>query len=83
MRWPKETNPVAGGDECDGRRRRMRWLKESNPMAEGVECNARGRRMLWQEEAEHEPLNRFYTIPHRDNNIKIVVFHLFTQHFPL
>ena len=46
-------------------------------MAEGVESGDRRSRMRWLEEEEHEPLNRFfYTIPHRDNNIKIVVFHI-------
>ena len=74
---------MAEGDESDGRRRRMRWLEETNAMAEGVECNARGRRMLWQEETEHEPLNRFYTIPHRDNTLKIIVSHLFALRFSL
>ena len=74
---------MAKGDECISRMRRLRWLKESNAMAEGDECDGRRRRMRWLEETEHEPLNRFYTIPHRDNNIKIVVFYLFTLRFPL
>ena len=39
MRWLKETNAMAEGVECDGRRRRMRWPKETNAMAEGDECD--------------------------------------------
>ena len=77
----KESNAVAEGVESGDRRNRMRWPKESNAMAEGVECDGWRRRMLWLEETEHEPLNRFYTIPHRDNNIKIIVFHLFALRF--
>ena len=74
---------MAEGVESGDQRNQMRWLEETNAMAEGVECDGRRRRMRWLEETEHEPLNRFYTIPHRDNNIKIVVFYLFTLRFPL
>lgn len=74
---------MAEGVECISRMRRLRGQKESNAMAEGVECDGRRRRMRWLEETEHEPLNRFYMIPHRDNNIKIIVFHLFALCFSL
>ena len=68
---------MAEGDECISRMRRLQWLRESNAVAKGDESDGRGRRMRWPKETEHEPLNRFfYTIPHRDNNIKIVVFHI-------
>ena len=29
LRWLKESNAVAGGEECDGRGRRMLWQKET------------------------------------------------------
>ena len=45
MRWQKETNAMAGGVECDGRRSRMRWPKETNPMAEGDESDGCRRRL--------------------------------------
>ena len=83
MQWPKETNAIAEGVECDSWRSRMRWLEESNAVTGGDECCDRRRRMLWLEETEHEPLNRFYTIPHRDNTLKIIVFHLFALRFSL
>ena len=83
LRWLKESNAVAEGVECDGWRSRMRRLKETNAMAEGGESDGWRRLMLWLEETEHEPLNRFYTIPHRDNTLKIIVFHLFALRFSL
>ena len=59
---------MAEGIEYDGRRRRIRRVKEPNPIVErDGTCT----------------LNRFYTIPHRDNNIKIVVFHIFALRFSL
>ena len=50
LRWLKESNAMAEGVECDGRRRRMRWLEELNAMAEGVECDGRRRRIRWPKE---------------------------------
>ncbi len=45
MRWLKESNAMAEGVECDGRRRRIRWPKESNAMAGGVEYDGWRRRL--------------------------------------
>ena len=77
MQWLMETNAIAEGVECDSWRSRMQWLKESNPMTEGDECDGWRRRNmnLW--------IVFFYTIPHRDNNINIVVFHILALRFSL
>ena len=45
LRWLKETNAVAEGDECDSWRRRMQWPKETNAVAEGDECCGWRRRL--------------------------------------
>ena len=46
LRWLKESNAVAEGDECISRMRRLRWLKESNAVAEGDESDGRRRRNM-------------------------------------
>ena len=51
LRWLKESNAVAEGDECDGWRSRMQWPKETNAIAEGVECDSWRSRMRWLEES--------------------------------
>ena len=85
LSWQNESNALAEWVDCIRWMRRLRWLNETAAVTEGVESDDRRRRMRWlEEEEEHEPLNRFfYTIPHRDNNIKIVVFHIFALRFPL
>ena len=90
LRWLKESNALAEWDGCGGWRSRMRWLKESNAVTGGDECDSWRSRMQWPEETNavaggdgNMYLNRFYTIPPRDNNIKIVVFHTFTLRFSL
>ena len=91
LRWLKETTELAEWDGCDSWRSRMQWLKETNAIAEGVEYSDRRRRMRWPKEtnpmAEGDGTwtfeSFFYTIPHRDNNIKIVIFHTFALRFPL
>ena len=35
MRWPKETNAIAEGVECDSWRNRMQWPEETNAVAGG------------------------------------------------
>ena len=51
LRWLKESNAVAEGDECDGWRSRMQWPKETNAIAEGVECGGWRSRMRWPKES--------------------------------